>query len=94
MSTTTTVELTDMDRFLFKYLGKGSPVVPFGCLVTGGILASGLYQFKQANPVMQQTMMRARVISQGVTVALMMASLHIQHKQKALGLIPMRSSGI
>ena len=51
---------------------------------------SGLFALKNNNKAQQQLFMRLRVGAQGVTVIAMMASLMVQERQKALGLIPAR----
>ena len=53
---------------------KRSPLVMAGALITGAILGAGLFAYKSGNKNMSQTMMRARVIAQGATVALMMGT--------------------
>jgi len=45
-----------------------------GALVTGAILGAGLVAFKTGNKSMSQHMMRARVLAQGATVALMLGT--------------------
>lgn len=45
-----------------------------GALVTGGILGAGLFAYKSGNKNLSQHMMRARVIAQGVTIALMLGT--------------------
>ncbi len=53
---------------------------------TGVILLSGLGAFNSNNRKgLQQTFMRLRIGAQGVTVALMMASLAVQERAKYLG---------
>ncbi|KFM23903.1 RING-H2 finger protein ATL48 [Auxenochlorella protothecoides] len=51
-----------------------NPLVLIGCGVTAGVLFAGLVAFKKGNQGLSQKMMRARVIAQGATVALMVAS--------------------
>jgi len=53
---------------------KRSPLVMLGAGVTAAILGAGLFAYKSGNKSMSQTMMRARVVAQGVTVALMMGT--------------------
>mmetsp|Transcript_11719 Transcript_11719/g.31566 ORF Transcript_11719/g.31566 Transcript_11719/m.31566 type:complete len:156 (+) Transcript_11719:823-1290(+) len=53
---------------------KKNPMVVVGALTTAGILFSGLYFMKIGNAQMSQNMMRARVVAQGVTIALLVAS--------------------
>lgn len=45
-----------------------------GALVTAGVLTAGLISFKKGNPELGQTLMRARVVTQGATVALMIGT--------------------
>ena len=44
-----------------------------GCLATAGVLVAGLVAFKNGNSNLSQHLMRARVLAQGATVALMVA---------------------
>ena len=57
----------------FRRKFKADPFVPIGCVVTAGILFSGLGNFAKratrANSIRSQKLMRARVIAQGVTMA-------------------------
>mmetsp|Transcript_15914 Transcript_15914/g.45590 ORF Transcript_15914/g.45590 Transcript_15914/m.45590 type:complete len:91 (-) Transcript_15914:554-826(-) len=53
---------------------KRSPLVLLGAGVTAAILGAGLFAYKSGNKNMSQTMMRARVVAQGVTVAIMMGT--------------------
>lgn len=53
---------------------KRSPLVMLGAGVTAAILGAGLFAYKSGNKNMSQAMMRARVVAQGVTVALMMGT--------------------
>ena len=57
----------------FRRKFKSDPFVPIGCVVTAGILFSGLGNFtrqaSRANSVRSQKLMRARVIAQGLTMA-------------------------
>ncbi|KAH7674487.1 Hypoxia induced protein domain-containing protein [Dioscorea alata] len=50
---------------LFKQL------VPIGAFVTAGVLTAGLISFRQGKSQLGQKPMRARVVTQGATVALM-----------------------
>lgn len=45
-----------------------------GALVTAGVLTAGLISFKKDNPELGQMLMRARVVTQGATVALMIGT--------------------
>ncbi|KAF5792141.1 putative hypoxia induced protein [Helianthus annuus] len=59
-----------------------NPFVPIVLLVTGyycalitaGVLTAGLISFKTGNSQLGQTLMRARVVAQGGTVALMVGT--------------------
>ncbi|KAI8104341.1 hypothetical protein M9434_002899 [Picochlorum sp. BPE23] len=53
---------------------KRSPLVMVGALVTGGVLMGGLLAYRSGNKNLSQSMMRARVVAQGVTVALMLGT--------------------
>mmetsp|Transcript_2449 Transcript_2449/g.5039 ORF Transcript_2449/g.5039 Transcript_2449/m.5039 type:complete len:89 (+) Transcript_2449:250-516(+) len=53
---------------------KRNPLVLVGALATGGVLTMGLVAFRQGNMAMSQKMMRARVILQGATVALLVGT--------------------
>ncbi|KAL4581639.1 hypothetical protein LXL04_006165 [Taraxacum kok-saghyz] len=49
-----------------------NPFVPIGALITAGVLTAGLISFKKGNSQLGQSLMRARVVAQGATVALML----------------------
>lgn len=49
---------------------KEDPLVPIGCVVTAGILAFGLITMTRNQQQLSQRVMRARVVAQGVTIAL------------------------
>ncbi|KAL9993303.1 putative hypoxia induced protein [Helianthus debilis subsp. tardiflorus] len=51
-----------------------NPFVPIGALITAGVLTAGLISFKKGNSELGQTLMRARVVTQGATVALMVGT--------------------
>ncbi|KAL2467502.1 putative inactive receptor kinase [Forsythia ovata] len=55
-----------------------NPFVPIGALVTAGVLTAGLISFRQGNSHLGQKLMRARVVAQGATVALMSFVLKIE----------------
>mmetsp|Transcript_55056 Transcript_55056/g.112517 ORF Transcript_55056/g.112517 Transcript_55056/m.112517 type:complete len:120 (-) Transcript_55056:136-495(-) len=80
------IQISALDAQLITYLGKDSPAIPMGVFATGVILLSGLVSFNNANAKMQQNFMRARIVSQGITVAIMMGSLAVQERAKVLGL--------
>lgn len=47
-----------------------------GALLTAGVLTAGLISFKQGNSHLGQMLMRARVVAQGATVALMVGTAY------------------
>lgn len=47
-----------------------------GALLTAGVLTAGLISFRQGNSQLGQKLMRARVVVQGATVALMVGSAY------------------
>ncbi|CAA2989399.1 RING-H2 finger ATL48-like [Olea europaea subsp. europaea] len=53
-----------------------NPFVPIGALVTAGVLTAGLISFRQGNSNLGQKLMRARVVAQGATVALMLGTAY------------------
>ncbi|RWR77114.1 RING-H2 finger protein ATL48-like protein [Cinnamomum micranthum f. kanehirae] len=53
-----------------------NPLVPLGALVTAGVLTAGLISFRQGNSRLGQKLMRARVVAQGATVALMFGTAY------------------
>ncbi|XP_031480924.1 RING-H2 finger protein ATL48-like [Nymphaea colorata] len=53
-----------------------NPLVPIGALITAGILTAGLISFRQGNSHLGQKLMRARVLAQGATVALMLGTAY------------------
>ncbi|KAL6655928.1 hypothetical protein ACP70R_006754 [Stipagrostis hirtigluma subsp. patula] len=63
----------------FPFAGKKpvkNPFVPIGALVTAGVLTAGLISFRYGNSQLGQKLMRARVVAQGATVALMIGSAY------------------
>lgn len=68
-----------------------------GALVTAGVLTAGLISFRYGNSQLGQKLMRARVIAQGATVALMIGSAYYYGDQIKLfkkGSSPWTSMGI
>ncbi|KAF3437070.1 hypothetical protein FNV43_RR19823 [Rhamnella rubrinervis] len=53
-----------------------NPLVPIGAFVTAGVLTAGLISFRQGNSHLGQKLMRARVVVQGATVALMVGTAY------------------
>lgn len=49
-------------------------IAPAGSAATGGVLLGGLIAFKNGKSALAQHFMRARVVVQGVTVAIMLGS--------------------
>nr|GMD58812.1 RING-H2 finger protein ATL48-like [Ipomoea batatas] len=47
-----------------------------GALITAGVLTAGLISFRQGNSNLGQKLMRARVVAQGATVALMVGTAY------------------
>ncbi|KAK4391258.1 RING-H2 finger protein ATL48 [Sesamum angolense] len=47
-----------------------------GALMTAGVLTAGLISFRQGNSHLGQKLMRARVVVQGATVALMVGTAY------------------
>lgn len=53
---------------------KRNPLVLVGAVATGAVLLGGLVAFKNGKSALAQQFMRARVITQGITVAIMVGS--------------------
>jgi hypothetical protein len=53
-----------------------NPLVPISAAATAAILAGGLFQFKRGNSLWSQRLMRARVVAQGATLALLAGSVY------------------
>ncbi|XP_010426273.1 PREDICTED: RING-H2 finger protein ATL48-like [Camelina sativa] len=53
-----------------------NPLVPLGALMTAGVLTAGLISFRRGNSQLGQVLMRARVVVQGATVALMVGTAY------------------
>lgn len=47
-----------------------------GAFITAGVLTAGLVSFRQGNSQLGQKLMRARVVAQGATVALMVGTAY------------------
>nr|KYP56278.1 RING-H2 finger protein ATL3I [Cajanus cajan] len=62
------------EEFLEDKKRVRNPLVPIGALVTAGVLTAGLISFRQGNSQLGQKLMRARVVVQGATVALMVGT--------------------
>ncbi|XP_058733533.1 RING-H2 finger protein ATL48-like [Vicia villosa] len=55
---------------------RRNPFVPVGAFITAGVLTAGLISFRQGNSQLGQKLMRARVVVQGATVALMVGTAY------------------
>ncbi|KAL3641834.1 RING-H2 finger protein atl48 [Castilleja foliolosa] len=53
-----------------------NPLVPIGAFMTAGVLTAGLISFRRGNSQLGQKLMRARVVAQGATVALMVGTAY------------------
>ena len=51
------------------------PWIPIGCIVTVGALSVGFHGFINGNKVQMQSMMRLRVVAQGLTILAMGAGV-------------------
>ena len=47
------------------------PLVPVGCVLTGGVLIGGLWTLKTGQANLSQRFMRARIVAQGATVVVL-----------------------
>ena len=56
------------------YGKKRNPFVIVGAFATAGVLFAGIAAFRRGNQAMSQNMMKARVMCQGLTVGLMVAT--------------------
>ena len=63
--------IDDDEAFLAKLArkSKSDPFVPIGCMATLAMLTGGLYSFKLGQAATSQQFMRARVVAQAATVA-------------------------
>ncbi|GMN45837.1 hypothetical protein TIFTF001_015030 [Ficus carica] len=66
----------DFEDFLAEKKRVRNPLVPVGALLTAGVLTAGLISFRQGNSQLGQVLMRARVVVQGATVALMVGTAY------------------
>lgn len=67
---------TDLAELLGEKKTTKNPFVPVGAFLTAGVLTAGLISFRQGNSRLGQKLMRARVVVQGATVALMVGSAY------------------
>ncbi len=65
-----------LEEFLEEKKRIRNPFVPVGALITAGVLTAGLISFRQGNSHLGQKLMRARVVVQGATVALMVGTAY------------------
>lgn len=65
------------DSLVFEFLNMVS-----GALATAGVLVGGLVAFKKGNYRVSQQMMRARVVFQAATVALMVGTFYASGVKK------------
>ncbi|KAM7506643.1 hypothetical protein LguiA_017096 [Lonicera macranthoides] len=66
----------DFDEFFAQKKRVKNPLIPIGALMTAGVLTAGLISFRQGNSQLGQKLMRARVVVQGATVALMVGTAY------------------
>ncbi|KAG2678980.1 hypothetical protein I3843_11G029300 [Carya illinoinensis] len=66
----------NLEKFFEEKKRVRNPLVPIGALLTAGVLTAGLISFKQGNSHLGQMLMRARVVAQGATVALMVGTAY------------------
>ncbi|GMH27823.1 hypothetical protein Nepgr_029666 [Nepenthes gracilis] len=66
----------DIEEFFEEKQRVRNPLVPVGALVTAGVLTAGLISFRQGNSQLGQKLMRARVVAQGATVAIMVGTAY------------------
>ncbi|KAJ6375586.1 hypothetical protein OIU77_000547 [Salix suchowensis] len=65
---------SDFEQLFEEKKRVRNPLVPVGALMTAGVLTAGLISFRRGNSQMGQVLMRARVVVQGATVALMVGT--------------------
>jgi hypothetical protein len=70
------VEYADIDRSARNGKFRKNPLVPLGAVATAAVLAGGLFHFKKGNAVWSQRLMRARILTQGVTLGILALSVH------------------
>ncbi|KAF2282906.1 hypothetical protein P3X46_031012 [Hevea brasiliensis] len=66
----------NLEQFFEEKKRVRNPLVPVGALMTAGVLTAGLISFRQGNSQLGQLLMRARVVVQGATVALMVGTAY------------------
>ncbi|CAI5537512.1 unnamed protein product [Closterium sp. Naga37s-1] len=75
--------MTTVDAELFQQRDK-NPLVLLGAFTTAAVLVAGLASFKQGNDRRSQMLMRARVVAQGGTVALMLGTIGLDGFQERM----------
>ncbi|GJP53356.1 hypothetical protein CLOM_g12514 [Closterium sp. NIES-68] len=81
--------MTTVDAELFQKNDK-NPLVLLGAFTTAAVLVAGLASFKQGNDRRSQMLMRARVVAQGGTVALMLGTIGLEGFQERMHNISQR----
>ncbi|KAL4633933.1 RING-H2 finger protein ATL48-like [Castanea sativa] len=66
----------NLEEFFEQRKRIRNPLVPIGALMTAGVLTAGLVSFRRGNSQLGQVLMRARVVAQGATVALMVGTAY------------------
>nr|XP_023920100.1 RING-H2 finger protein ATL48-like [Quercus suber]POF00611.1 isoform 3 of ring-h2 finger protein atl48 [Quercus suber] len=66
----------NLEEFFEQRKRIRNPFVPIGALMTAGVLTAGLVSFRRGNSQLGQVLMRARVVAQGATVALMVGTAY------------------
>jgi len=65
---------------------KRNPLVLAGAMLTAGVLARGIWAFRQGNSQLSARMMSWRIYGQGATVAIILASMYgvdgMEHLQR------------
>ncbi|CAI7890246.1 unnamed protein product [Closterium sp. NIES-53] len=75
--------MATVDAELFQQKDK-NPLVLLGAFTTAAVLVAGLASFKQGNDRRSQMLMRARVVTQGGTVALMLGTIGLDGFQERM----------
>ncbi|CAI5463397.1 unnamed protein product [Closterium sp. Yama58-4] len=75
--------MTTVDAELFQQKER-NPLVLLGAFTTAAVLVAGLASFKQGNDKRSQMLMRARVVAQGGTVALMLGTIGLGEFQERM----------
>ncbi|GLJ25397.1 hypothetical protein SUGI_0486180 [Cryptomeria japonica] len=67
-------DTTQLDELFMPEKSMKNPLVPLGAFATAGVLSAGLISFRNGNYQLSQKLMRARVLVQAGTVALMVGT--------------------